>query len=205
MFHMTSLLSFDPIVMFKENDTNLAFAGVSWKFSIDQTAVDDVQDFFAEPEQHQRGRGCHQQHTKMNARWRLAEHGHDGGIGVIRSRKFHVVGQRVRRKALKNQLPGVGIFALVALQRQIQQPQPRGGDEEQHGHREPAEPDSFCIRNTVWRGRHAGTLDRNEAANSIQFDSRWQRCPRRWNRNFYHGAFSCPAGADEAGAKILRR
>ncbi|KAI8598578.1 hypothetical protein EDD21DRAFT_183509 [Dissophora ornata] len=49
MFHMTSLLSFDPVIMFKENDTNLAFAGVSWKFSIDQTAVDDVQDFFAEP------------------------------------------------------------------------------------------------------------------------------------------------------------
>ncbi|KAG0301791.1 autophagy- protein 2 [Dissophora globulifera] len=49
MFHMTSLLSFDPVIMFKENDTNLAFSGISWKFSIDQTAVDDVQDFFAEP------------------------------------------------------------------------------------------------------------------------------------------------------------
>ncbi|KAG0274686.1 autophagy- protein 2 [Linnemannia exigua] len=50
MFHMTSLLSFDPVVKFKENDTNLAFNGISWKFSVDQTAVDDVQDFFAEPE-----------------------------------------------------------------------------------------------------------------------------------------------------------
>lgn len=49
MFHMTSLLSFDPVVKFKENDTNLAFTGISWNFSIDQTAVDDVQDFFAEP------------------------------------------------------------------------------------------------------------------------------------------------------------
>ncbi|KAF9930506.1 autophagy- protein 2 [Linnemannia zychae] len=49
MFHMTSLLSFDPVVKFKENDTNLAFHGISWKFSIEQTAVDDVQDFFAEP------------------------------------------------------------------------------------------------------------------------------------------------------------
>lgn len=49
MFHMTSMLSFDPVVKFKENDTNLAFSGISWKFSIDQTAVDDVQDFFAEP------------------------------------------------------------------------------------------------------------------------------------------------------------
>jgi len=47
---MTSLLSFDPVVKFKENDTNLAFTGISWKFSIEQTAVDDVQDFFAEPE-----------------------------------------------------------------------------------------------------------------------------------------------------------
>ena len=46
---MTSLLSFDPVVKFKENDTNLAFTGISWNFSIDQTAVDDVQDFFAEP------------------------------------------------------------------------------------------------------------------------------------------------------------
>ncbi|KAF9540208.1 autophagy- protein 2 [Mortierella hygrophila] len=49
MFHMTSMLSFDPVVKFKENDTNLAFTGISWNFSIDQTAVDDVQDFFAEP------------------------------------------------------------------------------------------------------------------------------------------------------------
>lgn len=49
MFHMTSLLSFDPVRKFKENITNLAFAGISWKFSIEQTAVDDVQDFFAEP------------------------------------------------------------------------------------------------------------------------------------------------------------
>ncbi len=46
---MTSMLSFDPILKYKENDTNLAFSGISWKFSIDQTAVDDVQDFFAEP------------------------------------------------------------------------------------------------------------------------------------------------------------
>ncbi|KFH66631.1 hypothetical protein MVEG_07156 [Podila verticillata NRRL 6337] len=49
MFHMTSMLSFDPRIKFKENDTNLAFSGISWKFSIEQTAVDDVQDFFAEP------------------------------------------------------------------------------------------------------------------------------------------------------------
>lgn len=49
MVHMTSFLSFDPEVHFKENITNLAFAGVSWKFSIEQTAVDDVQDFFTEP------------------------------------------------------------------------------------------------------------------------------------------------------------
>ncbi|KAF9283325.1 autophagy- protein 2 [Mortierella alpina] len=49
MFHMTSMLSFDPILKYKENDTNLAFSGISWKFSIEQTAVDDVQDFFAEP------------------------------------------------------------------------------------------------------------------------------------------------------------
>ncbi|KAF9348845.1 autophagy- protein 2 [Mortierella sp. AD094] len=49
MFHMTSVLSFDPVVKFKENNTNLAFSGISWKFSIDQTAVDDIQDFFAEP------------------------------------------------------------------------------------------------------------------------------------------------------------
>jgi hypothetical protein len=49
MFHMTSFLSFNPVIKLKENDTNLAFTGISWKFSIDQTAVDDVQDFFAEP------------------------------------------------------------------------------------------------------------------------------------------------------------
>ncbi|CAO3568283.1 unnamed protein product [Mortierella alpina] len=49
MFHMTSMLSFDPVLKYKENDTNLAFSGISWKFSIEQTAVDDVQDFFAEP------------------------------------------------------------------------------------------------------------------------------------------------------------
>ncbi|KAF9918447.1 autophagy- protein 2 [Lobosporangium transversale] len=50
MLHLTSILSFDPEIKFKANDINLAFTGISWKFSIEQTAVDDIQDFFAEPE-----------------------------------------------------------------------------------------------------------------------------------------------------------
>ncbi|KAG0232066.1 autophagy- protein 2 [Mortierella sp. GBA43] len=50
MVHLTSQLSFDPVRKFKDNVTNLAFSGISWKFTIDQTAVDDVQDFFTEPQ-----------------------------------------------------------------------------------------------------------------------------------------------------------
>ena len=89
-----------------------------------------IQDFFPEPEKHQRGRRRHQQNTKMDSRRRFAEQRHDGGVGEISSRKFHVVGQFVGRNAVQNQLPGVGIFALVAFQRKIQQPQPRDGDDD---------------------------------------------------------------------------
>jgi len=102
-----------------------------------------IENFFTQPVKHQRGRGCHQQHAKMNARRGFAEQRHDRGIGIIRSGKFHVVGQRVRRNALQNQLASVGIFTLIAFQWKIEQPQPRPGDDEQHRQREPAEPDFF--------------------------------------------------------------
>ena len=57
----------------------------------------------------------------MNSRAGFTKHRHAERIGEIRPRQFHVVGQFVRRNPLENQLPGVGIFALVALQRHIQQ------------------------------------------------------------------------------------
>ncbi|KAG0236113.1 autophagy- protein 2 [Actinomortierella wolfii] len=49
MFFMTSILSMDTEANYKESNINLMFSGISWKFSIEQTAVDDVQDFFTEP------------------------------------------------------------------------------------------------------------------------------------------------------------
>ena len=44
---------------------------------------------------------------------------------------------------MKNQLAGIGIFALIAFQREVEQPQSRAGDDEQHRHREPTEPGPF--------------------------------------------------------------
>ncbi|KAF9977013.1 autophagy- protein 2 [Actinomortierella ambigua] len=49
MFFMAAILSMDVEANYKESNINLTFAGISWKFSIEQTAVDDVQDFFTEP------------------------------------------------------------------------------------------------------------------------------------------------------------
>ncbi|KAF9163468.1 autophagy- protein 2 [Actinomortierella ambigua] len=49
MFFMAAIMSMDVEANYKESNINLTFAGISWKFSIEQTAVDDVQDFFTEP------------------------------------------------------------------------------------------------------------------------------------------------------------
>ena len=103
----------------------------------------------------------------MDAGRRLAEQLHDDRIGGIRAGKFHVVGEFVRRDALQHELAGVGVFALVALERKIQQPQPDGGDDDKRRHHEPPRP--MPLKKSGWRGRrgsgrrHARQLNKSAA------------------------------------------
>ena len=57
----------------------------------------------------------------MDSAGRLPKHREDRGIGRIGSGQLHVVGQLVGRNALQNQLAGVGVLALIAFQRHVQQ------------------------------------------------------------------------------------
>ncbi len=58
----------------------------------------------------------------MNTSDCLSENRHHHGISGIRSGKLHVVSQLVWRNSLQHQLTGVSIFAFVAFQRDLQQP-----------------------------------------------------------------------------------
>lgn len=73
----------------------------------------------------------HHQQSQVNTCGRLAENCHYRGIAEIGTRHFHVVGQLVRRHAAKHELPGVSVFALVALQRKIQPSHPNVEDDRQ--------------------------------------------------------------------------
>ena len=64
-------------------------------------------------------RDIDEQQACMNAARRLAEHRFDRGIRVIRAREFHVVFELVGWNAVQDQLPGIRIFTLVALERNI--------------------------------------------------------------------------------------
>ena len=66
----------------------------------------------------------------MNGGIGLTENRHDDGVGGVSSGKLHVVGLFVRRHALKNELAGVGVFALVTFERHLAQPNADGEDEE---------------------------------------------------------------------------
>jgi hypothetical protein len=67
-----------------------------------------------------------EEESEVDARGGLAEHGHDDGIGGVGAGEFHVEHLAVRRHALQDELAGVGVFALVALQRHVEQAQTHG-------------------------------------------------------------------------------
>lgn len=75
-------------------------------------------------------RQVHQQQSQVDAAHRLAEDRHDPGIGRVGPGKLHVVGQAVGRNALEDQLPGVGVLPLVALQRHVHEAQADGRREQ---------------------------------------------------------------------------
>src|SRR5436190_4862990 len=57
----------------------------------------------------------------MNTSYGLTEDQHDDGIGGVGAWKLHVVGEFVGRDPMQHKLTGVGVLALVAFQRQIEQ------------------------------------------------------------------------------------
>src|ERR1043166_4930475 len=62
----------------------------------------------------------------MNANDCLPKDRHDQRIGCIGSREFHVVSKLVRRDALQYELTSIGVFAFIALQRDIEKPDANG-------------------------------------------------------------------------------
>jgi hypothetical protein len=55
--------------------------------------------------------------SQMNSGYCLPKDRHDGGVGCISAWKLHVVGERVWRNTLQNELTGISVFAFVALER----------------------------------------------------------------------------------------
>ncbi len=126
-----------------------------------------LEQIFGQPEQHQRrGRG-QQQYAQMNPRRRFSEQRHDHGISGVCAGELHVERQLVGRYALQHELAGVRVFALVAFQRKIQQPQPRHGHQHQRGGHEP--PGPMPVKQSGRRGRrgmgrrHAPQLNKSAA------------------------------------------
>ena len=55
--------------------------------------------------------------SKMDARWCLSQRGHDDGVSRIDPGHFEVIKPAIGRNALEQQLAGIGVFALVPLER----------------------------------------------------------------------------------------
>ena len=66
----------------------------------------------------------------MDAGRGLAEEGHDDGVGGVGAGQFHVVGFLVGRNALQDELSGVGVFAFVAFEGHVAQPDANGKNKE---------------------------------------------------------------------------
>ena len=52
----------------------------------------------------------------MNSGYCLPKDRHNRGVGCISAWKLHVVGERVWRNTLQNELAGISVFAFVALE-----------------------------------------------------------------------------------------
>ncbi len=77
----------------------------------------------------------------MDRRRRLAEHGECGGVRDVDAGQLEVVGARVRRNALQQELAEVRVLALVAVERHVQQPDTDHRDRaEDEGHDDPDPP-----------------------------------------------------------------
>ena len=87
------------------------------------------------------------QEPQMDAGGGLAEDGHEPGIGQVRARQFHIVGQAVRRDALQDQLARVGVFSLVALEGELgQTPADEHGESQRDCQNEPGKPIPYARR-----------------------------------------------------------
>jgi amidohydrolase len=73
------------------------------------------------------------QKPEMDPAIRLPKDRQDRGIGRIGPRQLHVVGQLVGRNTLQNELAGIGVLTLIALQRHVQQPPADRSKENDHG------------------------------------------------------------------------
>src|SRR4029453_13954353 len=65
----------------------------------------------------------------MNSGYCLPKDRHDSGEGCIGAWELHVVGERVWRNTLQNELTGISVFAFVALKRNSKKSNSDGNNE----------------------------------------------------------------------------
>jgi hypothetical protein len=73
-----------------------------------------------------------QQQADADSGRTLAKDRHDRGIGCVRAGQLHVVGERVGRDALQDELSGIGVFAFVPFQRHGSQVKADSSDEQNY-------------------------------------------------------------------------
>src|SRR5208282_3356161 len=141
---------------------------------------------------------------EMDTGRRLTEQRHDDRIAGIRAGKFHVVGKLAGRDALQHELAGVRVFALVALERKVQKPQPDGGGDDERRYHEPPRP--MSLKKSGGRGRrdsgrrHARQLNKSAAGRQADLPDAmvWKRTwTSRRNAVFMRQRarlIECPAG-----------
>src|SRR4030095_7717514 len=101
----------------------------------------------------------------MNSGYCLPKDRHDGRVGRIRARKFHVVGEGVWRETLQNELTGISVFAFVALERNSKKSNSDGNNEAKNngGQNPPSSPQRLAVLVGVMRHESRHSVDNRTA------------------------------------------
>ena len=87
-----------------------------------------------EQEDHGDGDRVHDEQSEMHTARRLAEGRQQGSVCYIRARRLHAVDVLVWRDTAEDQLSGVGVLSLVALEGNVEQAPTRTRGEHQNQH-----------------------------------------------------------------------
>ena len=151
-------------------------------------------------EEHDDARGrVDDEQPQMDPGDRSTEEGERGGVGGVHAGELGVIRRRVRRDSLEQELPEVGVLALVPVERRLEQAKPhRPGPEEHEGQQNPGSE----ARSLIHRGRRDGRRRcrragrrcpraRSSRSRARSLDARW-RAP--WRRSARPEESSYPGG-----------